>query len=260
MDLRLAGNKVLVTGASKGIGRACALAFAREGAQPTLVARDAQALALAAEAIAQASGIRPSVLALDLTTTDAVDQLLAVAGDVDILVNNAGAIPGGDLAQVDDARWRQAWELKVYGYIKLTRAYLPRMEARGSGVIANVIGMAGVAPRYDYLCGGTANAALNAFTCAVGAASPRRGVRVFGVNPSLTRTDRVAALSRQMALARLGDAERWPELSADLPFGRLLEAEEVADLLVFACSSRAAYLSGSVIDLDGGQLCAAPSH
>ena len=256
MDLQLQGKRVLLTGASRGIGYACALAFAQEGALPTLVARDGQALAAAAAAIATATGIVAPTLALDITGAEAIERIAEAAAETDILVNNAGAIPGGTLAQVDDARWRQAWELKLFAYVNLVRAILPRMEARRSGVIANVIGMAGVAPRHDYLCGGTANAALIAFTRAVGAASPRHNVRVFGVNPSLTNTDRVAGLTRQMAAARLGDAERWREISAGLPFGRMLEPREVAELLVFACSPRAAYLSGTVIDLDGGQLYA----
>jgi NAD(P)-dependent dehydrogenase (short-subunit alcohol dehydrogenase family) len=139
----------------------------------------------------------------------------ANAGEVDILVNNAGAIPGGGLADVDDARWRQAWELKLFGYINLIRAVLPLMQARGSGVIANIIGMAGVAPRAEYICGSTANAALIAFTQAIGAASPQHGVRVFGINPSPTRSDRIEAVLRAQAASRFGDADRWLELDQE---------------------------------------------
>ena len=187
MDLQLDGRQVLVTGGSKGIGLAIALAFAREGAKPTLVARSADALAKAALEIKQATGVSAPVLALDLSTPEGVQELIGAAGPVDILVNNAGAIPSGPLARIDDATWRRAWELKLFGYINLVRALLPSMEARGSGVIANIIGMAGAAPRADYICGATANAALMAFTQALGAATPRHGVRVFGINPAATR-------------------------------------------------------------------------
>jgi 3-oxoacyl-[acyl-carrier protein] reductase len=253
MDLKLSGKRVLITGASQGIGYACALAFAREGAQPILVARNAEALRQAADTIEQETRVVAQTLSLDLATDGAATSLAEQVGDLDILVNNAGAIPGGNLEQVNEARWRDAWELKLFGYINLTRAYLSRMEAAGQGVIANVVGMAGVAPRYAYICGGTANAALNAFTQAVGAESQKHGVRVFGVNPSATRTERIVTLSREMALARFSDASRWQELTSELPFARLLEPDEVANFVVFGCSPLAGYLTGTMINLDGGQ-------
>ena len=258
MDLELNGRRVIVTGGSKGIGLAVAHAFAREGATPVLVARSRGTLEEAAAAIAAASGVTPEVLAADLSGAEGVSALVEVAGNLDILVNNAGAIPAGSLSEVDDATWRAAWDLKLHGYIELTRALLPRMSARGSGVIANIIGMAGAAPRADYICGAAANAALIAFTRATGAESPRHGVRVFGINPSLTRSERMQTMLRHRAEERLGDARRWSELTADLPFGRPIEPAEIADLTVFGCSPRAAYLSGTVIDVDGGQLYASP--
>src|SRR5690606_26204157 len=143
--------------------------------------------------------------------------------EIDILVNNAGAVPGGALDQVEDERWRAGWELKVYGYINLARAYYPRMRAAGAGVIANVIGMAASSPPHDYICGAAANAALVAFTRALGGEGPRHGVRVFGVNPSRTRTDRVLGLAQQRAQARWNDPDRWQETLSGLPFDRLME-------------------------------------
>ncbi|MGV3654837.1 MAG: SDR family NAD(P)-dependent oxidoreductase, partial [Noviherbaspirillum sp.] len=106
MDLQLREKRVLVTGGSKGIGYACALAFAQEGAQPILAARDPEALCAAAKSIQEKTGIVPLTHAVDLATQDGITGLAAAAGEVDILVNNAGAIPGGSLEQVDDARWR----------------------------------------------------------------------------------------------------------------------------------------------------------
>lgn len=181
---------------------------------------------------------------------------MQAGGDADIFVNNAGAIPGGTITDVDDAKLRAAWDLKLFGYISLVRAVLPRMEQRGRGVIANVIGSAGAAPRAEFVAGSTANAALMAFTQAIGGSSVRRGVRVFGVNPSATRSDRMETMLRAQAEKQLGDAQRWKELTANMPFGRLMEPREVAELTVFCCSPRAAYLSGSVINLDGGQMFA----
>ncbi|MEO7941582.1 MAG: SDR family oxidoreductase, partial [Burkholderiaceae bacterium] len=155
--------------------------------------------------------------------------------------------------------WRQSWDLKVFGYINLIRELLPKMESRGSGVIVNIIGMAGAAPRANYICGSTANAALIAFTQAIGSATVRHGVRVFGINPSPTRSDRMEGMLRTQAVSKLGDAERWMELTSNLPFGRMTEPQEIADLAVFGSSPRCGYLSGSVLNIDGGQMFASAS-
>jgi 3-oxoacyl-[acyl-carrier protein] reductase len=259
MDLKLTGKRVLVTGGSRGIGLATAISFAKEGAMPILVARSPDSLAQAAAKIKSEAGVVAEVIALDLAAADGIERLLAGAKDIDILVNNAGAIPGGTLSAIDDAKWRQSWELKLFGYINLVRAVLPMMERRGSGVIANIIGMAGAAPRNEYICGSTANAALIAFTQAVGAASQRHGVRVFGINPSPTKTDRTEANMRGRAEKNLGDANRWMELTKGLPFGRLTAAEEIADLTVFCCSPLSGYLTGTVLNVDGGQMYASPA-
>jgi NAD(P)-dependent dehydrogenase (short-subunit alcohol dehydrogenase family) len=229
-----------------------------EGAVPIIVSRSGESLAKAVASIQQATGVTAQSVAADLGTQAGIDTLMASAGAIDILVNNAGAIPGGALAAVDDAKWRAAWELKLFGYINLIRAVLPHMEQRGSGVIANIIGMAGAVPRAEYICGSTANAALMAFTQAVGATSPRAGVRVFGINPSPTRSDRMEGMLRAQATQKLGDENRWMELTAKLPFGRLTEPQEIADLTAFSCSPLSTYLSGTVINVDGGQMYATP--
>jgi 3-oxoacyl-[acyl-carrier protein] reductase len=259
MKLGLQGQHVLITGGSKGIGLAIAQSFAAEGAVPILVSRDAAHLAEAAQKIKAAHGIDARVVAADLSQHGACEQLAKEVGEVDILVNNAGAIPGGSLHDITEDRWRQAWELKLFSYINLTRVYLAMMEKRGSGVIANIIGMAGAAPRYEYICGSTANAALMAFTQGIGGASVHKGVRVFGINPSPTRSDRMQGMLSQQAQTKLGDANRWMELTRKLPFGRLAEPDEIAHLTVFCASPLCGYLSGTVLNVDGGQNFAPPS-
>jgi NAD(P)-dependent dehydrogenase (short-subunit alcohol dehydrogenase family) len=259
MDLQLKNKRVLITGSSRGIGLTIALAFAHEGAQPILVARDAANLAAAEQAFAQAGLPKPSSVLLDLSVSGSAEQLFAQVPDVDILINNAGAIPGGSVVDVDEQRWRQAWELKVFGYINMTRVFLPRMEARGSGVICNIIGLAGAMPRADYICGSTGNAALMAFTNAIGGDSLKKGVRVFGINPAPTRSDRMQGLLEQQAAKLLGDAQRWSELTGRFPLGRLAEPSEIAELAMFCSSPLCGYLSGSVINVEGGQMFATAS-
>lgn len=254
MDLELRGKHVLVTGGSRGIGYACAEAFAREGCSVHLVSRSAEALAAAVAKLRDATGVEATTSCLDLAQEADVDALQPLLPKVDVLVNNAGAIPGGGLDRIDRSLWRDSWNLKVFGYVDLTRLALDTMMNRGHGVIVNVIGTAGVAPRYDYICGSTANAGLNAFTKAVGAHSARKGVRVLGVNPGLTETDRLVTLQKARAQATLGDESRWRELMANLPLGRPAKSEEIADLVVFLASARAAYLTGIVVDAEGGAL------
>ena len=254
MDLKLKGLRVVITGGSKGIGLAVAHSFAKEGAQPILVSRTLSSLQSAAKEIKAQSGMDCELLAADMASRGSAKSLIEQCGNIDILVNNAGAIPGGTVLDIDEDRWREAWELKVFGYINLVREVLPQMQANKKGVIANIIGMAGAAPRNAYLCGSTANAALIAFTQAVGGASVAHGVRVFGVNPSPTRSERMQTMLQAQAQKKFEDASRWMELTQSMPFGRMAEPQELADLTTFCCSPLAGDLSGSVINVDGGQM------
>ena len=254
MDLGLKGKIVLITGASKGIGLACAKAFAAEGARLHLASRDAGRMEEARAQIMANSKVEINLHPVDLSKPGSAKALAAACGELDVLVNNAGAIPGGSVEAIDEARWRDAWDLKVFGYINMTREVLPPMMKRKSGVIVNVIGLAGAKPSFDYICGATGNAALIAFTKGVGAGATNHGVRVLGVNPTATRTDRIITLTKARAKTTFGDESRWEELLSNMPFGRIAETEEVADVVLYCASERASYLSGTVIDIDGGQL------
>jgi NAD(P)-dependent dehydrogenase (short-subunit alcohol dehydrogenase family) len=252
MELGLKGRTAVITGASKGIGLAVARGLAAEGCAVHLVARSQAALEAAAGKIRAEYGVDAKAHALDLARSESVDALLAATGAPDILVNNAGAIPGGDLQAVDEARWRTAWDLKVFGYINLSRAYYAAMQQHGRGVIVNVTGLAGDRLDFGYIAGSTGNAGLNAFTRTLGSYSLEHGIRVVGVSPGAVETDRLVTLMRMRAADRLGDAERWRELVEGLPLHRAASVEEVANVVVFAASDRASYLSGTVITVDGG--------
>ncbi len=253
MDLCLNRCSVLITGASKGIGLATAECFAREGAGHLhLNARSAEALEAAKRSLLDRHDVAVSIYPGDLAKTGAVQRLADDVGEVDVLVNNAGAIPSGSIEVVDEAAWRKGWELKVFGYINLTRIYWQRMKARGTGVIVNDIGNSGERIDYDYVAGTAGNASLMAFTRAIGGVSMDHGVRVLAVNPGPVDTGRMETMLRQRAGAWLGDAERWTELLQRFPGGRAATAEEVGDLIVFLASPKASYMSGTVVTIDGG--------
>lgn len=245
MDLGLAGKSVLITGGSKGIGLACAKAFAAEGCRVHLAARDRGRLEQARAELGGQAELHPT----DLRDAGALRALAAVCAEVDILVNNAGDIPGGTIESMDEAKWRHAWELKVFGYVNLSRAIFEPMKTRGSGVIVNVIGMAGENPSFEYICGSTANAGLAAFTKALGKGSREHGVRVVGVHPPSTRTDRILGVMKAAAKAKFGDENRYPELVASGAFGGMIEPEQVGDTVAFLASARAGQLSGVVLNL-----------
>ena len=182
-----------------------------------------------------------------------LDALEAAATEgAQILVNNAGAIPGGSLEKVDEASWREAWNLKVFGYINLTRAVYANLAASGGGVIVNVIGAAGERQDYNYVAGSTGNAGLMAFTRALGSESAKDNIRVVAINPGMTETERLVTLMRGVAEDKGRDPDDWRSELSGLPFGRPGTAAEVADLVAFLASKRASYISGTVVTIDGG--------
>jgi 3-oxoacyl-[acyl-carrier protein] reductase len=252
MDLKLSGRSALVTGSSKGIGLAVARWLAREGVHVGLVARSADRLEQEAAALRKATDVTVRTLAADLADAAARQRVVEAFPDVDILINNAGAIPGGTIEEVDEAAWRTGWELKVFGYIGLTRLYLQKMKARRRGVIVNIIGAGGERLDYGYIAGAAGNSGLMGFTRAIGGASPNFGVRVIGVNPGPVLTDRIEVLGRKRAARLYGDENRWREGFAEMPFGRPASTDEIAAMVVFLASDLSGYTSGTIVTIDGG--------
>lgn len=251
MELNLTGKTALITGASQGIGMAVARVLAGEGCHLHLAARNGSAMDSLQDELTSAYGVQVTVHAMDLSSTDAMESLVAATGAIDILVNNAGDIPAGSLDIVDDAAWRKGFDLKVFGYITLSRAYYSILRER-SGVIINVIGNSGENWDASYIAGSTGNASLMAFTKALGGASLNHGVRVIGVNPGPVATDRMLKIMKRKAVDMLGDEARWEELFDKYPGGRPAESEEVADLVAFLASPKAGYITGTIVTIDGG--------
>lgn len=252
MDLNLAGKTALVTGGSKGIGLAVAKQLAAEGCSLHLASRTRTDLEAARDAINRDFGAQVTIHAANLADGDRMRQLARDTAGIDILVNNAGAIPFGSVDMVDEATWRNAWDLKVLGYVNLIREVYPAMIARGSGVIVNVLGTAGERPTPSYIAGSMGNASLMALCVALGGESVDKGVRVVGVNPGLIETERMVTLSEARAEQKFGDKTRWREFLENMPQGRAGKPEEVADLVTYLASPRASWVSGTIVTIDGG--------
>lgn len=257
MDLELKGKRALITGAGKGIGKAIAQALAAEGCDLILVARTQSDLEAVARSIVESErgdDVDVTVAAGDISRAVDRQGLVDAFGDIDILVNNAGAIPGGELAQVEEDIWRAAWDLKVFGYVEMCRLFHETMKARGQGVIVNVIGTGGERLNPLYIAGTMGNAGLMAFTRALGARSPDFGVRVVGVNPGMTATERAQGLMRNWSEQKFGTPDRSADVEKEmkLPFNRMGKPEEVADVVTFLASARASYVSGTIVTVDGG--------
>jgi 3-oxoacyl-[acyl-carrier protein] reductase len=250
MNLELDGKSVIVTGGSKGIGRAIALGMLAEGANVLACARGAEALATLA-ADAPKSGGRLETCVADMTDATAIDGVAArcckTFGRIDILVNNAGSARTGEFLELDDQAWLDDWRLKFFGYVRMARTVMRLME-RG-GVILNIIGAAALNPRRTYMIGGAANAALNHFTKALADEGGRRGVRVVGVNPGPIMTERLLKMRAGLIGDNPGASDAFSRMT---PLGRVGTPEEVADLTMFLASRRAAFIHGANITIDGG--------
>ncbi len=245
----LKGKVALVTGGSKGIGFAIAHALAAQGCALRLVARDIDSLQRARQQIQAEFPVEVLVESVNLSEADSAELLGAAFPETDILVNSAGAISRGSLLNIDPKGFREGFEGKVMATIMLSRAIYPHMIERKSGVIINIIGIAGEKLNPNSIGTSVANAALIAFTKALGAESVDHGVRVVGINPGLIHTGRTENLLHPKNEV---DRQAYGKLVANLPYGRMGTPEEVASLAVFFASDAARYISGDVLSVDAG--------
>ena len=260
MNLELNGKIVLVTGGSKGIGLACARAFAGEGARVAIISRSAANLAAAQKQLA-AARIDVHTQAADLIDATQAERAAraveAALGPIDILVNSAGAAKRTVPDELDAATWAAAMDAKYFTYIHAIDAVLKGMVARKSGVIVNIIGSGGKVANPIHLPGGAANAALMLATVGLANAWGRHGIRVNGINPGSTLTGRVEqALEAEAKLSGKTPDEVRVANEQRIPLGRYARPEEIADAALFLASARASYVTGAILAMDG---CVTPT-
>jgi NAD(P)-dependent dehydrogenase (short-subunit alcohol dehydrogenase family) len=246
----------IVTGASRGIGRAIAVRLAREGANVVLAARDEGLLDSAVSEIKTAGASAASV-ALDLREPDAPAKLAQFAqahfGGIDILVNNAGATKRGDFLTLTEEDWKDGYALKFFGAMRLTRAAWPQLKQR-RGSVVNIAGVGGRTPGAQFTIGGSVNAALLSLTKALAELGIQDGVQVNAINPGPVRTDRLQARLKILAREKgidLADAEA--AMVCEMRITRVGEPEDIASLVAYLVSSEARLLHGTFIDIDGGE-------
>jgi NAD(P)-dependent dehydrogenase (short-subunit alcohol dehydrogenase family) len=262
MELGLAGKVVLITGGSKGIGFACARAFAAEGARVAIVSRDAANLARARELLS-ADGFHVHLARADLheahSAQDVVEEATAALGPIDILINSAGAAKRYDPDLLDAAAYKAAMEAKYFPCIYPQQVVLKQMAERrktqpdaAPGAIVNIIGMGGKIASDIHIAGGAANAALMLASVGLAHHYAKLGIRINAINPGATLTERVEeALALEAERLGISRDEALARGQANVPLGRYAKPEEIADVALFLASRRASYVSGAIIAMDG---------
>jgi 3-oxoacyl-[acyl-carrier protein] reductase len=247
---------VVVTGGSRGIGKAIGVAFAREGAQVVLAASSAANLDAAAKTIKDAGGVAPLTIAADLRTLAGCEQVFKAVNDkfkrCDILVNNAGATKGGNFFELPDEAFLDGFALKYFAAVRLTKLFWPLLKA-AHGNIVNIIGGAARTPGAEFLIGGSVNSAFANFSKGLAALGNRDDINVNVIHPGMVETDRVVTLFQQFAKAQGKTPEEVRTDSLKKSGTRRIGMpDDVAELALFLASPRARHIQGTAVAIDGG--------
>jgi len=252
MDLLLSNKVAIVTGASRGIGRAIAETLSAEGMKVVLAARSRDKL----ESLAKSLPNESHVQIVDLREPDSANQVVASTiekfGSLDLLVNNAGATKRGDFLALTDEEWTDGFALKFYAAMRLSRAAWPHLQASKGGII-NIIGIGGRMGSAEFAIGGAVNAALMNLTKALAERDIRDGVRVNAINPGSIATERLQTRLRDYAKEKDIDLEEAAKrMPREMKIERFGEPAEIARAVAFLASPQAAYMQGAILDVDGG--------
>jgi 3-oxoacyl-[acyl-carrier protein] reductase len=257
MDLGLRGKVAAVAAASQGLGRATAYALAREGCKVAICARTAGPLEDAAKAMRKETGADVVAVSADVARPEGVrafvDGAIRSFGGIDILVPNAGGPPPGGFEGITDEQWAKGWELTFQSTIRLVRSCLPSMRQRGGGAVVAILSMSVRQPIDNLLLSNSLRLGLVGALKTLAREVAKDGIRVNGVAPGWIATDRTIELTRVRAER---EGRRLDDVQAatlhDIPLGRFGKPEEVADLIAFLASDRAAYITGVIAQIDGG--------
>jgi NAD(P)-dependent dehydrogenase (short-subunit alcohol dehydrogenase family) len=258
MDLSLEGRTAFVTGASRGIGRSIAAAFAAEGVHVGLFGRDLQRCNAVADEIRTKHKVRAAVVELDLADRSAIKPAVAAAiealGGVDILVNCAGGAYRGRLAEIPDELWESYFAVKPLGLIRMTRETMPYLKKSTQGRVIHISGTRGREPHGVQVMSGPINLGTLSITKAMANEFGPDGITVNAICPGSTDTGRWTELVQVAAKDRgISESEAEKQLVADVPLGRVVKPHDIADLAVFLASARAAMITGTAINVDGGR-------
>lgn len=259
MDLGLKDKVALVTASSKGLGRACALALAREGAKVAICARDGKALKAAADEIVMTTGSEVLAVPADMANSRDIQQVVKETvkhfGKLHILVTNAGGPPAGNFANFEDKQWQEALNLTLMSAVRLIRAALPYMQQEGWGRIINITSMSVKEPLDNLILSNSIRPAVHGLAKTLSQQFAPYGITVNNVMPGTIRTDRV----EQLAQARSEKneqtiAEAIIEMGKAAALGRIGEPEEFGAVVAFLASERASYITGVSLPVDGGRI------